>query len=35
MLKEWDKVRAENMNIHRNMIELLQSEVDKRIKLSL
>ncbi len=35
MLKEWDKRRAENMNLHRNIIELLQSEIDKRIRASL
>lgn len=35
MLKEWDKRRADNMNLHRNIIEHLQNEIDKRIKASL
>lgn len=35
LLKEWDKRRAENLALHRNLIELLQNEVDKRIKSSI
>lgn len=35
MLKEWDRKRAENMALHGRMIELLQNEVDTRIKSSL
>ena len=35
MLKEWDKKRAESMGLHRTMIEMIQNEVDKRIKYSL
>lgn len=35
MLKEWDRKRAENMALHGKMIELLQNEIDLRIKSSL
>lgn len=35
MLKEWDRKRAESMALHGRMIELLQNEVDIRIKSSL
>jgi hypothetical protein len=35
MLKEWDRKRAENMALHGRMIEMLQNEIDLRIKSSL
>ena len=35
LLKEWDKRRAEKLGLHRNLIEMLQLEVDKRIKSSI
>ena len=35
MLRAWDKKRAEKLALHRNLIEMLQSEVDKRIKSSI
>lgn len=35
MLKEWDRKRAELLGLHGRIIELLQNEVDVRIKSSL
>ena len=35
MLKEWDRKRAESLALHGKIIELLQNEVDIRIKASL
>lgn len=35
MLKEWDRKRAELLGLHGRIIELLQNEVDIRIKSSL
>ena len=35
MLKEWDKKRADNLALHGRIIDLLQNEVDLRIKSSL
>jgi len=35
MLKDWDRKRAESMALHGRMIELLQGEIDLRIKSSL
>lgn len=35
MLREWDGKRAESLALHGRMIELLQNEVDLRIKSSL
>lgn len=35
MLKEWDRKRAESLALHGKIIEMLQNEVDIRIKASL
>jgi hypothetical protein len=35
MLQDWDRRRAEALALHGRMIELLQNEVDLRIKSSL
>lgn len=35
MLKEWDRKRAESLALHGKIIEMLQNEVDIRIKSSL
>lgn len=35
LLKKWDKRREDSLALHRNSIEVLQGEVDKRIKFSI